>query len=95
MQKSYFRGWPIIWLGDKQQWVYENDLSSLPANGGQIRPCRKCGRIFSLENHDPCLGILPGVRQACCGHGVEEQSFISFNNGLIIEGFKISQERIK
>lgn len=91
MQKSYFRGWPIIWLGDKEQWVYENDLSPLPANGGDIRSCKKCGKIFSLESHDPCLGILPGIKQACCGHGAKGKSFICFDNGLIIRDFAIQQ----
>ena len=34
---------------------------------------------------DPCLGYLPGVRYACCGHG-EEHGYIFFDNGVVVRG---------
>ena len=34
------------------------------------RPCVKCHRSAGPDEPDPCLGWLPGVRAACCGHGV-------------------------
>jgi len=39
---------------------------------GEERPCVRCGRMPTPEGHDACLGTLPGVRNACCGHGVHE-----------------------
>jgi len=36
------------------------------------RPCPRCGRLPTPEGHDACLGTLPGVKSACCGHGVTE-----------------------
>jgi hypothetical protein len=34
------------------------------------RPCAVCHRLRTPEGHDPCIANLPGVIQACCGHGV-------------------------
>lgn len=36
------------------------------------RPCAHCHQPPTPEGHDPCLGTLPGVVSACCGHGVED-----------------------
>lgn len=35
---------------------------------------------------DPCMGILPGVKYACCGHGNDPHVFgyIFFENGVTI-----------
>ena len=38
---------------------------------------------------DACLGILPGVDNACCGHGVREKSYIRFSNGMVVKGFEV------
>lgn len=48
--------------------------------------CKQCRRELSLrgETPDPCLGMLPGVKYACCGHG--DEGYISFDNGVIIRG---------
>jgi hypothetical protein len=51
----------------------------------QRTPCVKCGKLPSKENHDACLGTLPGVIDACCGHGVTE-AYINFENGVTIRG---------
>lgn len=65
----------------------------LPACAGfgyEVRPCKKCGIIFEGSNSgdpDPCLGNLPGVSNACCGHGVPEDAYINFTNGVMIRGF--------
>lgn len=36
------------------------------------RPCARCGRPPTRDGHDACLGEIPGVLHACCGHGMEE-----------------------
>lgn len=34
---------------------------------------------------DPCLGKLPGVMYACCGHGKDDESgYLFFETGVII-----------
>jgi hypothetical protein len=48
-------------------------------------PCVKCGKLPTKEDHDACLGTLPGVIDTCCGHKVKE-AYINFENGLTIRG---------
>ncbi len=87
--RSHFRGHSIIWKNG--EWLYE-DTEEKSGFDGVIRPCLKCGKIFNGSNigkADPCLGELPGVDNACCGHGIREDSYIRFKNGVIIKGFEI------
>jgi hypothetical protein len=49
------------------------------------RPCPKCGRHQTGDGHDPCIANLPGVRAACCGHGVQP-GYVAFENGTVIRG---------
>jgi hypothetical protein len=51
------------------------------------RPCGHCKQPNRVDGHDACLGNLPGVRNACCGHGDRESSYIQFDNGARIEQF--------
>jgi len=87
---SFFRGHPIHWNG--KEWRYTDNGEPIPAQGGEIRPCKKCGKLETLGEGevDPCLSNLPGVDNACCGHGNPERSYIRFTNGVIVEGFKVS-----
>ena len=48
--------------------------------GINYQPCPKCGQLPTDEGHDACLGELPGVKFACCGHGVAI-GYIIFGNG--------------
>ena len=56
-----------------------------PSPVSKEKSCIKCGKIPTREGHDACLGTLPGVIAACCGHGVEE-GYILFENGISIRG---------
>jgi len=64
--RSYVRGWTVICRRGK--WLYEDTGEPLSV----VRPCRKCGRMPTADGHDACLGELPGIAFACCGHGVTE-----------------------
>lgn len=33
------------------------------------RTCGFCALSYGKSLHDPCLGTIPGVTAACCGHG--------------------------
>jgi hypothetical protein len=61
---SHHRGHPIAW--DGTAWRF--------ADGSHVteRPCPTCGVTAEPDGPDPCLGLLPGVSAACCGHGVHE-----------------------
>lgn len=71
--KGYKRGWPIVFRDNK--WIYADTGESAKIE----RPCVRCGKMPTPEGHDACLGILPGVRWACCGHGVEKPYVIYKN----------------
>lgn len=93
MQRSFYRGHPLIWEGDKEtgQWLFEDTKEPLPSHGGENRPCKKCGANILLGIEvDPCLGQLPGVDNACCGHGEREEAYIRFNNGKVVKGFTVA-----
>lgn len=47
------------------------------------RKCASCERPVERGMPDPCLGMLPGVRFACCGHG-GPGGYIAFDNGTTI-----------
>lgn len=49
------------------------------------RPCGHCGREPTPEGHDGCLGTLPGVANACCGHGVKE-AYVQMVDGTVLSG---------
>lgn len=62
--------------------------------------CKKEHRTVDSDGNvtgyaDPCVGILPGVKFACCGHGDQryEGAYIFFENGVIIRIAKV--ERIE
>lgn len=70
-------------------WRYEDDGAPLPGWGGEIRPCTECGSEHELHEVDPCLGVLPGVDNACCGHGDPEHAYVRFTNGVVLERFEV------
>ena len=80
-------GHPIVWVDEK--WLYEDTMEPIMGFGGEIRPCVKCGKLSNTGDPDPCLGNLPGVDSACCGHGVRERSYIRFTNGMVVKDFTI------
>jgi hypothetical protein len=40
------------------------------------RACPRCGEMPTKEGHDACLGHIPDVRYACCGHGIDKPYII-------------------
>lgn len=65
--KNTSKGYPIHYDKEKEEWVYDDDNS--PAN--IERPCKRCGHMPLPDGEDYCLGHIPGVKAACCGHGAE------------------------
>lgn len=71
---SYERGHAVYSEG----WFYEdtNEPLTFPR-----RPCAKCGAPDpGIDEPDPCLGHLPGVWAACCGHGVTEFAYVTMDD---------------
>ena len=45
------------------------------------RACEHCGLMYGESLHDPCLGHLDGVVEACCGHGDEAKAYRRYADG--------------
>lgn len=81
--KSYLRGHEIE-LSPDQQYRYV-DTKEPTAETWTSRPCGHCGKYRTVEGHDGCLGTLPGVINACCGHG-HEGAYLQLLDGSIVTG---------
>lgn len=48
--------------------------------------CPLCDQKRGDDGHDPCLGNLPGIQFACCGHGGDGpcEAYLYFDNGVRI-----------
>ena len=84
--RSNFRGHSTVRDEKKEKWFYE-DTGEEAGFDGIVRPCKKCGKVSNVGDPDPCLGNLPGVDNACCGHGIPEDAYIIFKSGVVIRGF--------
>ena len=81
MAKNYLRGHLIEFVDN--EWVY-CDTKESTADTWKKRPCGHCGLPNTIEGHDGCLGTLPGVMNACCGHGNINDAYIQFDDGVIV-----------
>ena len=78
------------------RWYYA-DTGLLAPNwhsGGIERPCGACGLIADYHGPDPCLGWLPGVSGACCGHGVQAGYVVRSGNIWTGNLSKLNVERL-
>lgn len=82
-QKSMLRGHEIEFI--QNQWVY-SDTGEPTALTHKSRPCGRCGKHSTPEGHDACLGKLPGVSNACCGHGSDREAYVQFDTGARLSG---------
>lgn len=83
MNKSDLRGHEIELING--EWVYSDTKEPTQATW-QNRPCGYCGKHNTPEGHDGCLGTLPGVMNACCGHGQINGAYVQFPNGFSVHG---------
>lgn len=80
---SFHRGHAVVWDSSTNGWLYADTGESIR---DKRRPCAHC-ESNDVKDHDVCLGTLPGVANACCGHGDRSRAYIQFTNGVIIRGF--------
>lgn len=58
----------------------------------QPRSCNHCHQqpialdAATGQGADPCLGILHGVKSACCGHGDPTSAYALLDDGTRLEG---------
>lgn len=85
MSQSTFRGHKIeIHNGE---YIF-SDTRQLVSATWESRPCGHCGRHYTEEGHDGCLGTLPGVNNACCGHGQDLDAYVAYENGKRLSGIE-------
>lgn len=60
-------------------WRYRD--TDVPTATLPDRACGHCGEANTPEGHDACLGALPGVINACCGHGETETAYVALAGG--------------
>lgn len=56
--------------------------------------CNHCGLNRTKQGHDGCIGTLPNVMNACCGHGQNSVAYVQFDhpnykkepNKILIQG---------
>lgn len=65
------------------EWVYSDNKDPTRFNWKE-RACGHCGLYNTPEDHDGCLGTLPDVINACCGHGLVKGAYVQFSDGTII-----------
>lgn len=60
------------------------------------RFCTECKVVCLYGKPDPCLGELPGVTSACCGHGFS-RGYLIFSNGtrIFLDSFAVDKFKLK
>jgi hypothetical protein len=71
-------------VGSNGRWIHRDSKGRFISD--KNLKCPKCGKEQTAEGHDPCIANLPGVKNACCGHG-NKKGYVMFENGLTIRGF--------
>jgi len=82
MVKSHWRGNEIYFKYDS--WYYSTDNKLV--SDDKDRKCGYCKMDQTAEGHDGCLGTLPNVMNACCGHGVPSECYVQLLNSKVISG---------
>ncbi len=77
--RSHHRGHKMFFDETTQLWRYEDDDTAVKDNW-KNRTCGNCGQHVTKDGHDPCIGTLPGVINACCGHGDTADAYVIFDD---------------
>lgn len=78
---SHLRGHPIIFVNG--EWLYKDNRQPTVTTF-RDRSCGYCGKAKTADGHDGCLSTLPGLMNACCGHGQINNAYVQFLDGSII-----------
>lgn len=83
MEKTKLRGHEIY---EKDGVFYYVDNDKPTVTTWESRACGHCELNNTPEGHDGCLGTLPHVINACCGHGNIREAYVQFVGGVTIRG---------
>lgn len=82
---AYYHGHRLFWDPYVEWWYFEETGETLDRDREEHENmiCKRCKRRPTSEGHDGCIGKLPGVRHACCGHGVVKEAYIEWKDGVV------------
>lgn len=80
--RGFHRGNPMSF--DGEDWRYDRD--GVLVSSDPDRACGTCGIENTVDGHDGCIGNLPCVLNACCGHGRQGEAYIQFSDGKDVRG---------
>jgi hypothetical protein len=86
MQISKLRGNEIHFDESINKWRFSLDNEIVTTQYDTKHPCGNCGKHYTKDGHDGCLGTLIGVMNACCGHGNINECYIQFLDGECVRG---------
>lgn len=69
-------------------WIF-SDTGEPTAQTHKSRSCGQCKKHPIKDRHeeyDACMGRLPRIKNACCGHGNTELASIQFMSGFSVHG---------
>jgi len=89
MSRSNAYGYEIEYDWDNNIWIYSDN--KIPAI--QVRLCKHCGQLPTKEGYDSCIGELPNVKFACCGHG-KDNPYAILNSGEKLDFNNINEMKI-
>ena len=100
MLRTYFRGHAAYYEPLTGFWRYCDtgevvagaETAKLNSRENMTRACPFCDRKPTPEGYDACIGFLPGVYSACCGHGVTP-SYVVWENGVVTDGLGVDGRR--
>lgn len=72
---DHLRGHPIAFIDGEFRYA---DDGMPTVDGYRTRPCGVCQQLRTGDEHDPCIANLPGVMNACCGHGAVGEAYVQW-----------------
>jgi hypothetical protein len=76
------RGHDVVYVDG--EWLMADTMKKTAEVWDKL-PCGHCGKENTPEGHDGCVGTLPGVMNACCGHGAIGEAYVQFPNGRLMQ----------
>ena len=95
--RAYVRGHEVYYDFKNETYRYsDDDTEVFMVVSGKVsdeRDCPYCELPPGDEQCDACLGLLPGVKAACCGHGDRKSSYVIFNDERELSMSRAEQQR--
>ena len=86
--RGFHRGHEIEFDESSCDWLYADGsrVEGARVAADPNRACGRCGRDSTSEGHDKCIEGLPGVLNACCGHGTQNEAYVQLEGGVRFSG---------